>query len=515
MAVEDLVTSSDLPARLATLTSWRSDWSGLRVAVLGLGVAAFSSADTLVELGADVLEVADAPHPERARLLDVIGARLHVGDLSSVPDAVTAFDPEVVVVSSGRYHPDHPVLEWADSAGVAVWSDVELAWRVRDKTEPAAEWICVTGTNGKTTTVELTATFLAAAGVRAAPCGNIGVPVLDAVRDPQGFDVLVVELSSYQLHWADRHPGGEVHPFSSVCLNLAEDHLDFHGSMAEYAAAKAKVYENTKAACVYNRADVATLHMVEEADVAEGARAIGFGLDSPGPSDLGVVDGILVDRAFLAERATTALELTTIDELRSTGLAAPHVVANILAASALARSYGVAPDVIHDALSTFRLDPHRIENVAHRDGVSWVDDSKATNPHAADASLRAFDRIVWVLGGQLKGVEIDDLVRSHAGRLDGAVVIGVDQEPVLAAFRRHAPELQVLTVAPGETETVMPEAVRLAAQLAREGDTVLLAPAAASFDQFAGFADRGDRFAQAVRDLLDDGPAGLAATEHP
>jgi UDP-N-acetylmuramoylalanine--D-glutamate ligase len=285
--------------------------------------------------------------------------------------------------------------------------------------------------------------------------------------------------------------------------------------MAEYAAAKAKVYENTKIACVYNRADAATLHMVEEADVVEGARAIGFGLDSPGPSDLGVVDGILVDRAFLAERATTALELTTIDELRSVGLAAPHVVANILAASALARSYGVPAGVIHEALSTFRLDPHRIENIARRDGVAWVDDSKATNPHAADASLRAFDRIVWVLGGQLKGVELDDLVRTHAGRLDGAVVIGVDPEPVLAAFRRHAPDLRVLTVAPGETETVMPEAVRLAAQLAREGDTVLLAPAAASFDQFAGFADRGDRFARAVRDLLNEGSAGRSGSEHP
>jgi UDP-N-acetylmuramoylalanine--D-glutamate ligase len=338
--------------------------------------------------------------------------------------------------------------------------------------------------------------------------------VLDAVRDPQGFDVLVVELSSYQLHWANRNRGGEVFPFSSACLNLAEDHLDYHGSMAAYAAAKAKVYQNTTTACVYNRSDAATLRMVEEADVVEGARAIGFGLDSPGPSELGVVDGILVDRAFLDERATIALELTTIDELRSVGLSAPHVVANILAASALARSYGVSTRAIHDALSTFRLDPHRIETVAQADGISWVDDSKATNPHAADASLRAYDRIVWVLGGQLKGVEIDDLVHTHAGRLDGAVVIGVEQEPVLSAFRRHAPHLPVLAVPPGQTERVMPEAVRLASRLAREGDTVLLAPAAASLDQFASFADRGDRFARAVRDLLD-GPSGRAGTEHP
>jgi UDP-N-acetylmuramoylalanine--D-glutamate ligase len=514
VVVEDVVTAPGLPERLAALTSWRSDWTGLRVAVLGLGVAAFSSADTLAELGADVLVVADAPHEERARLLDVIGVRLHVGDLTAVPDAVVEFDPEVVVVSSGRYHPDHPLLVWAASRSVAVWSDVELGWRVRDKVEPAAEWICVTGTNGKTTTVELTATFLVASGVRAAPCGNIGIPVLDAVRDPQGFDLLVVELSSYQLHWLNRNPGGEIRPFSSVCLNLAEDHLDFHGTLEEYGAAKGKVYDNTKVACVYNRADIATLRMVEDADVVEGARAIGFGLDSPGPSDFGIVDGILCDRAFLEDRATTALELTTLDELRDAGLAAPHVVANILAAAALARSYGAPAGVIHDALTGFRLDPHRIQLVAERAGVLWIDDSKATNPHAADASLRAFDRIVWMLGGQLKGVELDDLVERHASRLTGAVVIGVDQEPVLAAFRRHAPELPVLSVDPGETE-VMPEAVRLAARLAREGDTVLLAPAAASFDQFADFADRGDRFARAVHELPEGGPSGRDGTELP
>ncbi len=501
-----MTASAALRGRLAGLTSWRSDWRGLRVVVLGLGVAAFSSADTLAELGADVLVVADAPNEERARLLEVIGARLVVGDLSLVPDSVVDFDPELVIVSSGRFHPDHPVLTWAGATGVAVWSDVELAWRVRDKVQPAAEWICVTGTNGKTTTVELTAAFLAAAGVRATACGNIGVPVLDVVRDPRGFDVLVVELSSYQLHWANRNPGGEMFPHASVCLNLAEDHLDFHGTVAAYAAAKAHVYDNTKVACVYNRADAATLRMVEDADVVEGARAIGFGLDSPGPSDFGIVDGILLDRAFVEDRATTALELITLDELRAVGLDAPHVVANILAAAALARSYGVPPAAIRHALSTFRLDPHRAERVAESGGVLWVDDSKATNPHAADASLRAFDRIVWVLGGLLKGVAIDELVRTHSGRLSGAVVIGVDQEPVLAAFRRHAPGIEVLAVRPGETEDVMPEAVRLAARLAREGDTVLLAPAAASMDQFVDYADRGDRFARAVHDLLDRDP---------
>jgi UDP-N-acetylmuramoylalanine--D-glutamate ligase len=502
-----------LAARLAGLTSWRSEWRGLRVVVLGLGVAAFSSADTLAELGADVVVVADAMHDERARLLDVIGARLEIDAMTGVPEAIVEFDPEVVVVTSGRFHPDHPALEWAAATGVAVWTDIELAWRVRDKVRPAAEWICVTGTNGKTTTVRLAASMLVEAGIRAAPVGNIGVPVLDAVRDPQGFEVLVVELSSYQLHWANRNPGGEMVPFASACLNVAEDHLDFHGSQAAYTRAKAHVYDHTKVACVYNKADVETRRMVEDADVIEGARAIGFGLTAPGPSDFGIVDGILCDRAFLEDRGTTAFELTTVDKLREKGLAAPHILANILAASALVRSYGVPTRAVHDTLASFRLDPHRIERVADDDGVTWIDDSKATNPHSAQASLRAFDRIVWIVGGQLKGVDISALVRENVSRLAGAVVIGIDQAPVLEAFRRHAPGLAVVAVEPGETENVMPEAVRLASRLANTGDTVLLAPAAASLDQFSDYADRGDRFARAVLEHLygdNDGDNGEA-----
>jgi UDP-N-acetylmuramoylalanine--D-glutamate ligase len=507
-----------LAERLAGLTSWNADWRGLRVAVYGLGVTGFAAADTLAELGAEVLVVAAKADSERAMLLEVIGAELvEQADLSTPPDRLTEFDPELVIVSPG-FHWDHPLLLWTHERGTAVWGDIELAWRLRDKVarpdggDGPADWICVTGTNGKTTTVQLTATMLLAAGNRVAPCGNIGVPVLDAIRDPEGFDVLVVELSSYQLHWVNRNQEGALSPFSAACLNIADDHLDWHGSLEAYTAAKAKVYDNTRVACVYNRADQATLRMVEEADVTEGARAIGFGLDVPGPSDFGIVDGILCDRAFLDDRFTSALELTTLDELREAGLAAPHVVANILAASALARSYGVEPQTIRDVLTAFRLDAHRIEVVRVSGGVSWVDDSKATNPHAADASLRAYPSVVWVLGGLLKGVDIDGLVAAHVERLRGAVLIGVDREAVLAAFRRHAPGLPVLEVEANETEGVMPTAVRLAGELAREGDTVLLAPAAASMDQFADYAERGRLFQAAVNEFLggeadDDEPA--------
>lgn len=506
-------------SRLDSLTSWHADWKGLRVAVLGLSVTGFSVADTLVELGADVLVVTERADEEYARLLPVIGVRLWTGALDEVPDALRAHRPEVVIASPG-FPPTHPVVQWARREGVPLWGDVELAWRVRDKVVrrdgTAADWILITGTNGKTTTTGLTASMLVAGGLRAAPCGNIGVPVLDAVRDPAGFDVLVVELSSHQLWYLSLQTGPEaLSPHASVCLNLADDHLEWHGSAAAYRDAKAVVYRNTRVACVYNKADAATRRMVEDADVVAGARAVGFDLGVPGPSELGVVDGILVDRAFLPERQTSALELTTLDELAQRGLAAPHVVANILAAAALARSLDVAPAHIRAALGAFRLDPHRIEVVAVSGGVTWVDDSKATNPHAADSALAAHPGAVWVVGGLLKGVDIAELVAGRGSRAKAAIVIGADRVGVLEAFARHAPAVPVFEVADVETENVMATVVELASRVARDGDVVLLAPAAASFDQFASYADRGRRFAQAVRERIgrDEGghdadPAG-------
>lgn len=496
-----------MSTRLDSLTSWHADWSGLRVAVLGLSMTGFSAADTLTELGADVLVLSEEASEEYARLVPVIGARLELGSLSEVPAALSDFAPDVVLASPG-FAPSHPVIRWAQQNDIALWGDVELAWRVRDKVLRAdgtpAEWVLITGTNGKTTTTQLAATLLQAGGLRAAPCGNIGVPVLDAVRDPGGFDVLVVELSSHQLWYIGQSAAaGQLVPHAAVCLNLADDHLVWHGSADAYREAKSFVYRHTKLACVYNKADAATLRMVEEADVIEGARAIGFDLGTPGPSDLGVVDGIVVDRAFHDDRRHSALELTTVAELRSVGLDAPHIVQNILAASALARSLGVAPSDIHDALQGFALDAHRIQVIAEHRGVRWIDDSKATNPHAAASSLRAYPGAVWVVGGDLKGVDLAALVADAGRTAAAAIVIGVERAPVLAAFERHASQVPVFEVVPSETGEVMDRVVELAAGIIDGEGTVLLAPAAASFDQFSSYADRGERFAQAVRGWIE------------
>lgn len=494
--------------RISALSSWHDDWSGLNVAVLGLGVTGFSVADTLVELGSRVRVIYTDPDPDRERLLDVIGAERFRGESESEQLAdLRTFAPDLVVVSPG-YRPDHPLTAWAENEGITVWGDIQLGWRLRDKTSRVAEWITITGTNGKTTTAQLTAHMLVAGGVKAAPVGNIGVPILDALRDPEGFDVLVIELSSFQLHRL-----GEISPYSSLCLNIADDHIDWHGSREEYQRAKARIYENTKVACVYNRADPITEFMVEEADVVEGARAVSFGLDSPPPSGLGLVEDILVDRGFHDERWTTALELLTRDELQERNLNVPHLIQDVLAAAALARSFGVAPEEIAAAVHSFVIDRHRVEHVTTVSGVAWIDDSKATNAHAADASLKSFQRVIWIVGGLLKGASIDQLVIDHRDRLKRAIVIGVEREEVLRSLQRHAPNVPVIEINGGETEDVMSAAVQAAERVAREGDTVLLSPAAASMDQFASFEDRGEQFHRAVMRI--EGGIGDRNTEQP
>jgi UDP-N-acetylmuramoylalanine--D-glutamate ligase len=221
----------------------------------------------------------------------------------------------------------------------------------------------------------------------------------------------------------------------------------------------------------------------------------------PGRSNVGFVEDILCDRAFLDDRANSALEVATLDDLSSIGVLTPHLMANAAAATALARSYGVQPEDIKNALTNFRLDAHRIELVADQDEIRWVDDSKATNPHAAAASLNSFEKVVWIVGGLLKGVDLDDLVSKYANRFSAAIVIGKEREAVLAAFAKNAPGIPVIEIS--DQDTVMHQVVRAARQVAKPGDVVLLAPAAASMDQFKDYADRGNQFAEQVKIQLE------------
>ena len=484
-------------ADLDQLTSWHSNWRELRALVFGLGVSGFSAADTLSELGAKTLVVAEKAEADLLDILDVIGVPHITGEAAvGLPSEVVDFAPDVVIVSPG-IRPENPLLSWARANGVAIWVDIDLAWRLRDKTERLAHWFTITGTNGKTTTVQLVTAMLNQGGIKAEACGNIGKPILGAIRDPEGFDALVVELSSFQLHYL-----GSIYPFSSAVLNLADDHLDWHGGFEAYKAAKAKVYENTVAACVYNVMDKSTESMVEDADVVDGARAIGFTLGIPTRSQVGYVEDILCDRAFLDDRANNALEIATLEDIQQIGVLTPHLMANVAAATAIARSAGVDPADIREAIKNFKLDAHRIELVAEASGVRWIDDSKATNPHAANASLASFESIVWIVGGLLKGVDISDLVSRHASKLVAAIVIGKDREAVVSALEAKAPNVPVIQVQSDSGSAVMVEAVAAARGFARDGDVVLLAPAAASMDQFKDYADRGHSFAVAARTLI-------------
>jgi UDP-N-acetylmuramoylalanine--D-glutamate ligase len=482
--------------RLSGLTDRDADWAGLSVLVAGIGLSGFAAADALLERGGRVLVVDGRDgerERERAQILGVLGARVVLGQ---APDLALLQGIELIVTSPG-WRPDQPLLAAALAGGIPVWGEVELAWRMRPA-DGAAPWLTITGTNGKTTTVQMLEAMLRADGRRAVAAGNVGLPLLEAVLHPDPYDVVAVELSSFQLHWSQ-----SISAQASVCLNIAPDHVDWHGSFAAYLQDKGRIYQRTQLACVYNAADPATEQLVREADVVEGCRAVGFTLGTPAVGMLGVVDDVLCDRAFVEERRTSAAELATLEDLagREPHTAPPaHTVANALAAAALARAHGVSPRAVRDGLRGFTPAPHRIAQVAEVDGVFYVDDSKATNPHAAAASLAAFDAVVWVAGGLLKGAAVDDLVRAHVGRLRAVVLLGQDRALIGEALARHAPDVPVVDVASTDTD-VMDRVVEAAAGLARPGDTVLLAPAAASMDLFRDYGARGDAFADAVRRL--------------
>ncbi len=472
---------------------------GTPVLVAGGGVTGRSVLAALAPLGVTATLCDDDP-AIRQQFADAGTATV---DSSTAAQHISDY---ALVVTSPGFPPTAPVPAAAESAGVPVWGDVELAWRLDAAGHygPPRRWLAVTGTNGKTTTTSMLQAMLVAADLRSMLCGNIGSPVLDVLREPA--DLLAVELSSFQLHWAP-----SVRPEAGAVLNIAEDHLDWHGSLADYTADKARVLNGRVAVVGLDDPRAAALLSVTHAPVR-----IGFRLGEPAVGELGVREGMLVDRAFSDD--------VTLAAVSSIPVPGPVGVLDALAAAAMARSVGVPAEAVADALATFRVGRHRAEVVAVVDEISYVDDSKATNPHAAEASVLAYPRVVWIAGGLLKGASVQETVARIAPRLVGAVLIGRDRAEVAEALSRHAPDVPVVQVVTGEDAgmhataessvtyvaevisssdealgiRVMNAAVAAARELARPGDTVLLAPAGASFDQFTGYADRGDAFAAAV-----------------
>ncbi len=473
-----------------------SDWSNVRAVVAGIGVAGFACADALAQLGAQVvlIDANDTPAMrERAEILDVIGVDVRLGFTAELPEC------DLLVVSPGL-PPSHATIEQAFARGVPVWGELELAWRLRP-TESPAPWLVITGTNGKTTTTLMLESILRTAGLRTCSAGNIGMSLVGVVMHDE-LDVIAIEVGAPQLPFVTT-----MSPLASCCLNIADDHIDHFGSLDSYIAAKARIYERTQVAAIYNAEDERTRSMVERADVIEGCRAIGFTLGAPGPSMVGIVDNLLVDRAFVSDRATTAQELATIDDIDPP---APHNVANALAAAALARAFGVSPAAVRDGLRAFVPAAHRIAQVATVDGVVFVDDSKATNAHAALTSLKAYPSVVWIAGGMAKGQDFDDLVLEVGERLRGVVLLGVDRARIAGSLERHAPEVRTAMI-DRDDPSAMAEVVATAMSLAEPGDTVLLAPGCASWDMFRDYGHRGDEFAAAVERLAADRMEGRAS----
>jgi UDP-N-acetylmuramoylalanine--D-glutamate ligase len=445
------------------------DLAGRRVVVAGAGVSGAAVTEALVDVGASVL-VVDAGMGERqqaaAERLRALGAEVRLGDDRSPVDA------DLVVAAPGM-RLDHPLFAGSRAAGIDVVGEPELAWALRG--EPAAPWLGITGTNGKTTTVGMLEAVLRAAGRRTVAAGNVGLPLVTAVRTRPSYDVLAVEMSSQQLAWSP-----SLRFAAGALLNLAEDHLDWHDTMAAYVAAKERIWLG---GVPIGNADDA----VVAAALPAGGRTFSV---TRADADYALVDDRLVESATGATLMRTA-------ELQVAGL---HNVANALAAAALARAHGVEADAVGAGLAGYAAGRHRNELVTTAGGVAYVDDSKATNPHAADASLSAYDPVVWLAGGLLKGAAVDELVARHAARLRGVVLFGRDRAAIAAAIARHAPDVPVVDLDATDTG-VMESAVRAAAELARPGDTVLLAPTAASWDIFRDYGQRGDLFAAAARRL--------------
>ena len=454
-----------------------NNFSGKKILILGAGVTGLAVANSLSKRGAQISFADD-------QVLQLTGFAL------AHSKTYQAKDFDALVVSPG-WKVEHPLIKDAVAGGVELLNEVDIAWQLRGELVPNQKWIALTGTNGKTTTVEMAAAMLREGGISAIACGNVGTTVIESVESSEKYDYLVLELSSFQLHWMR-----EASFVAVAILNIAQDHVDWHGTFEDYASAKISILDRASTG-IFNGDDGEVLSRTTHWQ----GRKVFFSLDTPGPGEIGVVEELLVDRAFV----TNPQEAAMIAELIDITPTVPHNVANALAAAGLARAAGVSHEPIQSALKKFKLGRHRIENIFARDGIDWIDDSKATNPHAAAASILATLSSIWIAGGIAKGADMADLISRCKSRIKAALLIGADRELIAAALRAQAPNVEIVYIdAPaaykkgGEDNSLMEEVVRAAKTRASAGDTVLLAPACASMDQFLSYADRGDRFAKAV-----------------
>jgi UDP-N-acetylmuramoylalanine--D-glutamate ligase len=452
--------------------------TGNRVLILGAGVTGIAVAKSLSVKGA-LVEFADD------QVTDVEGFKL------TKPEHVTVSDYQFIVVSPG-WKESHPLIAKAVKSGIRLVNEIDLAWSFRAELVPGQRWIALTGTNGKTTTVEMAAAMLRQAGISAVACGNVGTTVIESVESSEKYEVLVLEISSFQLHWLK-----EASFVASAILNIAQDHVDWHGSFAEYARVKGSILDRSSTG-IFNASDP---EVVNQAAHWQG-RKVFFSLDTPAPGEIGVVEELLVDRAFVSDPQEAAMLAELIDVKPTV----PHNVANALAAAGLVRALGVEPEAIRTALQNFKPGRHRIEEVAVQNGVTWINDSKATNPHAAAASLLSSLSSIWIAGGLAKGAEMGELISRCKSRIKAAILIGADRELIAKELREQAPDTEIVYIdAPdsyqkgGTDNSLMEAVVKAAAERATPGDTVLMAPACASMDQFISYSDRGDRFAAAVK----------------
>ncbi len=323
---------------LSGLTSWHSSWTGLRVVVVGLGQTGFALVDTLCELGCDVSVVAATANSDLVKLAEVVGAKVTVDEAARRVEVVGASSWDLAVVSPG-VKPDDPVIEQLVESEIPLWSDLELAWRLRDKAGDPADWIMVRHSAESDSAVDIAQRIFQAAAVPTRVVGFGAPPVLDALREPRAYSALIVQVSAASLQWRQRFPQSYISP--SITVSLETEGTDDSGVF----------FDGTTQACVYRKGIGPTEAQVHDADVVEGARAIGLGLDSPGMSDIGLVEGIIVDRAFLDDRAHQALEISTLEEVREAGWQVPEQLPALLAAIAITRSKDVAPALIAGVLS--------------------------------------------------------------------------------------------------------------------------------------------------------------------